>query len=81
MAQYYKDPKTGAWVKQAGGSGGGAPGKDGEDGKDGDPMFSNISVTEQMITLVLADGTEIEIPRRKCLTTIYSPEISFMPWK
>ena len=38
----------------------------GEDGKDGDPMFSNISVTEQMITLVLADGTEIEIPRRKC---------------
>ena len=38
----------------------------GEDGKDGDPMFSNISITEQMITLVLADGTEIEIPRRKC---------------
>ena len=38
----------------------------GEDGKDGDPMFSNISITEQMITLGLADGTEIEIPRRKC---------------
>lgn len=38
----------------------------GENGKDGDPMFSNISITEQMITLVLADGTEIEIPRRKC---------------
>lgn len=58
-----------------------ATGNDGEDGKDGDSFFQNVTQDDEKVTLILANGTTIYIPKYKELTITFNKtsEIVVMP--
>ena len=56
----------------------------GEDGKDGDPMFKDIVINNDGITLIFADGSEISLPRNtrvKIHLSVEGEEAGIMPGK
>ncbi len=56
----------------------------GEDGKDGDPMFKDIVINNDDITLIFADGSEISLPRNtrvKIRLDVEGEEAGIMPGK
>lgn len=58
-----------------------ATGNDGEDGKDGDSFFQNVTQDDEKVTLILANGTTIYIPKYKELAISFNKtgEIVVMP--
>lgn len=58
-----------------------ATGNDGKDGKDGDSFFQNVTQDDEKVTLILANGTTIYIPKYKELTITFNKtgEIVVMP--
>jgi len=59
----------------------GESGKDGVDGKDGTSFFQEVTQDDHRLTLVLANGTSIQIPKYKPLTITFSntEEVVVMP--
>ena len=49
-----------------------ATGNDGEDGKDGDSFFQNVTQDDEKVTLILANGTTIYIPKYKELAISFN---------